>query len=141
MKDYLLFVLCSVICTLWFIDKTFWWIEFEFESLPMSLFHVSLCVLLLTLATLIVPGCMGIRKPRDRNDMKSFEFVDALFVFQGFGLLFCEGVLYQQGIGMYPPICVITTSRQACLSAVICSIFPRFLLPLPQLLAIFISRS
>lgn len=115
MKDYLLFVLCSVICTLWFIDKTFWWIEFEFESLPMSLFHVSLCVLLLTLATLIVPGCMGIRKPRDRNDMKSFEFVDALFVFQGFGLLFCEGVLYQQGIGMYPPICVITTSAAGLL--------------------------
>jgi hypothetical protein len=115
MKDYLLFVICGLICTLWFVRKTFWWIEFEFESLPMSLFHVSLCVLLLTLATLIVPGCMGVRKTRDRNDMKSFDLVDALFVFQAFGLLFCEGVLYQQGIGIYPPMCVIATSAAGML--------------------------
>jgi hypothetical protein len=115
MKDYLLFVLCGLICTLWFVRKTFWWIEFEFESLPMSLFHVSLCVLLLTLATLIMPGCMGVRKPRDRHDMKSFDLVDALFVFQAFGLLFCEGVLYQQGIGIYPPMCVIATSAAGML--------------------------
>jgi hypothetical protein len=115
MKDYLLFVLCGMICTLWFVRKTFWWIDFEFDSLPMSLFHISLCVLLLTLATLIVPGYMGIRKPRDRNDILSFELVDALFIFQAFGLLFCEGILYQQGIGMYPPMCVITTSAAGLL--------------------------
>jgi hypothetical protein len=110
LREYMLFVLCGLVCTVWFVRKTFWWVEFEFDTLPMSLFHVSLCVLLLTLATLALPGCMGIRKPRDRNDVKSFDWMDAVFVLQAFGLLFCEGVLYQQGVGIYPPMCVIATS-------------------------------
>jgi len=57
LADYLAFVGTASVAIVWFTIRTFFFLDFEFDPLPMSLKHVCMVLMLVVVGALLIPVC------------------------------------------------------------------------------------
>jgi hypothetical protein len=62
LSDYLAFVGTAAVAVVWFTIRTFFFLDFEFDPLPMSLKHVCLVLMLVVVGALLIPGLVAAKR-------------------------------------------------------------------------------
>ena len=107
-QHYVAFASCLVLTALWWLVRSFWSVDFEFDLtiLPLqwtlNLQHATVLIaVLLTVSLCVVP--LGIRNSNP-------VFTSISLVLQALLVAFLEQLLYEQNQGFYPPFLVILSS-------------------------------
>eukprot|EP00284_Hemiselmis_tepida_P013057 CAMPEP_0174918022 /NCGR_PEP_ID=MMETSP1355-20121228/2845_1 /TAXON_ID=464990 /ORGANISM="Hemiselmis tepida, Strain CCMP443" /LENGTH=572 /DNA_ID=CAMNT_0016163179 /DNA_START=43 /DNA_END=1758 /DNA_ORIENTATION=+ len=100
--DYVSFCGTAALVICWFIAKSFMFLDFEFDPLPMSIRHVCLVLMAVVLASLLLPGLVATsRRP---------GLVGGLLALHAAGMCVLELQLHCQFKGIYPPYLVALTT-------------------------------
>jgi len=102
LNDYLSFVGTSSLAIFWFIIRTFMFLDFEFDPLPMSLQHVSCVLMAVVLSSLLIPGLLVVNKNQIING--------AIMCIHAAGMTLLELQLHCQFKGIYPSYIVLFSS-------------------------------
>ena len=102
LQDYCSFVGTAALVIFWFIIRTFMFLDFEFDPLPMSLKHVCLVLMAVVLTSLLIPGMISVNKVELING--------AILCLHATGMNVLELQLHCQFEGIYPIYLVIFTS-------------------------------
>ena len=101
--DYLVFVGASSVAIGWFIIRTFFFLDFEFDPLPMSLRHVCLVLIAFVTASLLIPGLVASKRT-------SADINGLVLCVHTAGLTLLELQLHCQFKGIYPTYLVCLSS-------------------------------
>jgi hypothetical protein len=102
LQDYCSFVGTAALVIFWFIIRTFMFLDFEFDPLPMSLKHVCLVLMAVVLTSLLIPGLVSVNKVGWING--------AVLCVHAAGINIMELQLHCQFEGIYPIYMVLFTS-------------------------------
>ena len=102
LQDYCSFVGTATLVVYWFIIRTFMFLDFEFDPLPMSLRHVCLVLMAVVLSSLLIPGLVSVNKVQWVNG--------AVLCSHAAGVNLLELQLHCQFEGIYPSYLVVLTS-------------------------------
>jgi len=101
--DYLAFVGTASMVVVWFTVRTFLFLDFEFDPLPMSLKHVCCVLILVVVASLLIPGLIAANRT-------SPDFNGAVMCVHAMGMTLLELQLHCQFKGIYPSYMVVMSS-------------------------------
>ena len=107
---YLLFSACAMVCVVAFTQSAFWFLDFNFRVIPLSLQHFNLATEALLGLCLAIPGLAFTNI--------SPGVTGLLLMVQAVGLSTLETVLYWQREGMYPVgLLILTSGLGYCLAS------------------------
>jgi hypothetical protein len=101
--DYLAFVGTAAAAMTWFVIRSFFFLDFEFDPLPMSLRHVCMVLIGVVILSLLIPGLVAAN--RSSADVNGW-----VMVAHAAGMTLLELQLHCQFKGIYPSYLVVFSS-------------------------------
>jgi hypothetical protein len=115
--DYLCFVVCTSLCSTWFISRTFWFLNIQFAHVSMH--TLSFGLLMTVVAALMLPGLLisGASSQKGGGARVDFGWGGAIMILLAALTAICEGILHwgtgyitNRGVTVYPAAFVLYTS-------------------------------